>query len=408
MKQSHQHQITPLSPVDCIFVGPGSYPIEFAFFYDGPISKSRHGNALELAWQHLAQDCPILKSQLTLLDGRYVFSCMDTSMPKPISWHKCDGSVHPKSHQTPFELMDPVTTAPGESLATLKITEGDDGTTVGFSLSHAVADGFTYFMILNALAAIMREVLATGAVPKVSPISMNHERLRLTTNFSLASHDVKNASRNLNLPGFTVSSPRRDIPRTSIRYAQRHFTKSDLSAIYHDFSEAPKRLSTNDMICAALWREFARDFDLGSTQTISLVAPVDFRRIYHEFPRNYAGNAVVLARVDLERHRVVNGSLIEIAMLIRDAVSKVNENYVDRTIVHLMSDMGTDHYAGLGHVHIVDPDAGLLITNLSRMSFASLDFGTGAPSYCRPLTPCQRAIVLLSDGADGIMAHIHF
>ena len=403
-----QNHLIPLSPVDCVFVGPGSYPIEFAFFYDSPISKSRHGAMLDLAWRKLSDECSVLKSRLALDQGRYVFSWTDGSVAKPISWHAFEGNVHPDRHPSPYSLVDPVTTAPGESLASLKITEGKDGTTIGFSLSHAVADGFTYFMILNALAAMMRETSKSGVAPIIATTPMNHVRQRLSAMASLAVHHNNDEHQDLGLRGFSVSNHRRDIPRTSIRYTQRHFTKKDLTALFQDFSDAPKRLSTNDMICAALWRDFARDFDQGSADRISLVAPFDFRRAYPDFPKNYAGNAVVLARVERERNGLINGDLTETALLIRDAVNSVNPAYVNHTINQLMSNQGTDQWAGLGYVHIVDPDAGLLITNLSRMSFASLDFGTGAPVYCRPLTPCQRAIVLLSDGADGIVAHIHF
>lgn len=39
----------PLSPIDHVFVGPGSYPIEFVFYYPGGLPKERFQTRLEAA-----------------------------------------------------------------------------------------------------------------------------------------------------------------------------------------------------------------------------------------------------------------------------------------------------------------------------------------------------------------------
>jgi hypothetical protein len=396
----------PLSPIDCVFVGPGSYPIEFAFFYGRSLQKSLHGSLLDEAWQTLTDRCPILKARLTQRGDQFGLSWEDDQPPQPISWQKVEGDVHPEHHVTPYDLVEPVTTAIGQNLASLKISEGRDGTTLGFSLSHAVADGFTYFMMLQSLAAIMRQISNQEAPSAMLPLAISHDRSLISSLADLISDPAETSQAAPRLPGFSVAPERADIPRRSIRSVQRYFPKDQLQAMYQEFVDAPKRLSTNDMLCAALWREFARDFDPQAASSVSLVAPVDFRRLDRSFPRYYAGNAVVLARVDLEREQLLRGSLMDIALKVRAAVGAVDQLYIKDTIRHLASRMRPDAYAGLGQIHIVDPHAGLLITNLSRMSFASLDLGSGAPTYCRPLTPCKRAIVLLSDGADGIVAHI--
>jgi hypothetical protein len=410
MPHPPENQFIPLSPIDCVFVGPGSYPIEFAFFYGSSLTKSQHDLLLEQAWRTLGAVCPILKARLIERGGCYGLFWDETSEIKPILWQKISGDVHPEQHPNPYDLVDPVTTATGQNLASLKLSEGRDGTTLGLSLSHAVADGFTYFMILNSLASIMRHLIHHQDSNDLPSTVMNHDRRLITTmvhsaqGSSTSTDEVNNVARSL--PGFSTASLRSDIPRSSIQSARRHFSKNALHDLYQEFADAPKRLSTNDMICAALWREFARDFDSEKNSDVSLVAPVDFRRLDRTFPRNYAGNAVVLARVDMDRNRLLHGSLIDVAMRVREAVSAVDDRYITNTIRQLAKKMQPDAYAGLGHIHIVDPLAGLLITNLSRMSFTSLDCGGGAPTYCRPLTPCKRAIVLLSDGHDGIVAHI--
>jgi hypothetical protein len=404
-------QILPLSPIDCVFVGPGSYPIEFVFFYEHQLTKVLHGTLIEKAWLTLGDRYPILKSRLVVYDGRYGLAWDHQSRLKPISWQTTEGAIHPNNHSSPYSLVDPVKTAANESLASLKISEGRDGTVLGFSLSHAVGDGFTYFLILSDLASLIRELMTTGTISPLPVTVMNYDRSILQTlvnedNPVTDSSEIASRS-NAELSGFTISHMRTDIERTTIQHARREFPKTALTSLYEEFSGSPKRLSTNDMICSVLWRDYVRNFDDGPSRELSLVAPVDFRRIHRRLQRHYVGNAVVLARTDVDRCKILDASL-DTALLIRQSISEINETYIVTTLKHLASKIGEDPCAGLGNIHIVDPHAGLLITNLSRMSLSTLDLGMGPPAYCRPLTPCKRAIVLLSDGADGVIAHIQY
>ena len=386
----------PLSPVDALFVGSGSYPIEFTFFYEKPFTIELFRARLNHAWREVAEHCPPLKSRLEIKGDRYVLAWRDfLSTAETITFKSVSFAVHPDRHPNPYELIDPVTTKPGEPLARLKITEGNDGTVLGFSLSHAVADGFTYFMILGAIAR------ATNPITANDPITvMNHGRELL--------FDIARNAKSIAVLGLSQSDVRKDIDRHSIRYAKKHYSAERLRDLFQKFAGAPKKLSTNDMICAELWREFTLEFDGEECENLSLVAPVDCRRIYPDFPQNFVGNAVVLSRLDLSRDQVIGMPAGELAISIRQMVEQVNLDYVETSCAGLNSKLTNDEWAGLGDYHLVDPKSGLLITNLSRLPLASLDFGTGAPSYCRPLTPCSRTIVLLSDGSDGIVAHIHY
>jgi hypothetical protein len=279
-------------------------------------------------------------------------------------------------------------------MARLKITEGTDGAVLGFSLSHAAADGFTYFMLLAAVAMATRD-------PGVALPDMDHRR-HLVWDFAKDS-----PYKSTQIVGFSDTIKRQDIERSDIKYSTREFPKEKLSYMSAAFAESTKRLSLNDMICAEIWRDFTARLDTELAEDVSFVAPVDFRRLLPAFPKNYAGNAIVLARVDHSRKTLLAESPAETANAIRQAVKDVNPDYILRCVSPLTSRVNSDAYGGLGNLHIVDPKGGLLITNLSRMSFATLDFGTGAPTYCRPLTPCKRLVVLMSNGHDGITAHIH-
>jgi Transferase family len=384
----------PLSPIDHVFVGPGSYPIEFVFFYPGGLPKDHFQKRLEAAWNQVHTICPVLSSKLAIENNSYCFASVSADTSPPVSWHQVSGPVHPARHAAPYELVEPVITKPGELMARLKVTEGTDGAVLGFSLSHALADGSTYFMILGAIAQAVRD-------PGAALPAMDHRRQLL---WDFAKDSPYKTSP---VVGFANTTQRQDFKRSEIKYSTREFPKEKLATMSAAFAESTKRLSLNDMICADIWRDFTMNLDSDRSEELSFVAPVDFRRLLPDFPKNYAGNGIVLARVDRSRKALLAESPSETANGIRQAVKDVNLDYILRCVSPLTTRVSPDTYGGLGNLHIVDPKGGLLITNLSRMSFATLDFGTGAPTYCRPLTPCRRLVVLMSDGQDGITAHIH-
>ena len=91
-------------------------------------------------------------------------------------------------------------------------------------------------------------------------------------------------------------------------------------------------------------------------------------RILPDVPKNYAGNAIVLARVDRFRKALLAESPAETANAIRKAVKAVNPDYILRCVSPLTTRVSNDAYGGLGYLHIVDPKGGLLVTNISRMT----------------------------------------
>ncbi|MEI6399580.1 MAG: acyltransferase, partial [Pseudomonadota bacterium] len=328
------------------------------FYYPGGLPKERFQTRLEAAWNNVRAICPVLASRLVISNSSYCFESEPQDAPLPITWNKVAGPVHPAHHKTPYDLVDPVITSTGQLMARLKITEGTDGAVLGFSLSHAVADGFTYFMILAAIAQATRN-------PDLDVPAMDHRR-HLIWDFAKDS-PYKTSP----VAGFANTTQRQDIKRSDIKYSTREFPKETLTSMSAAFAESTKRLSLNDMICADIWRDFTMNLDSDRSDELSFVAPVDFRRLLPDFPKNYAGNAIVLARVDRSRKALLAESPSETANGIRQAVKDVNLDYILKCLSPLTSRVKSDAYGGLGNLHIVDPKGGLLITNLSRMSFAT-------------------------------------
>ena len=379
----------PLSPIDHLFIGTGSYPIEFAFFYPNGLSRRSLEDKMFRGWQRLAKSCPVLTAKLAFCDERFVLEEGTMSDP-PWEWQQSASSAHPHRVHHRYQLVNPVTSTQNQPLVKIKITEGSDGATLGFSVSHAIADGFTYFSLLTAWASASRgEQIPT----------FDHRRDLVG--------ELAQGQADTGVIGFSKTEKRTDIARENIGYKHKIFSREELNELLTKEDNGQVRMSHNDVACALLWREHLTHFS-PSENEFSLVNPVDFRRIMPNFPTNYVGNAVVLSRTDLTRRQLLDQSVGDTARLIRSNLARVQTDYIQKTIANLASLLRKDARNGCNQIHIAHPRHGLLITNLSRLPLQGLDFGEGIPTTCLPLTPCTNTVVFTSDGSGGMEAHIQY
>jgi hypothetical protein len=93
-------------------------------------------------------------------------------------------------------------------------------------------------------------------------------------------------------------------------------------------------------------------------------------------------------------------SVPEVATWIRDAVAPV-ESRIDRAVAELEAVRRGNGLGVLPRLRSVRPDVGFLVTNLSRIPFAALDFGQGPPVEIVPAAlplPRDRCCAVLRDG----------
>ena len=82
----------PLSPIDHIFTGVGSYPIEFLFAYDGLIDEGRLLRTLEETLQGDGDDCDGL--ELLTFHGLRDLGFRDDEVFRSIVYRPSDGQHH--------------------------------------------------------------------------------------------------------------------------------------------------------------------------------------------------------------------------------------------------------------------------------------------------------------------------
>jgi hypothetical protein len=374
----------PLSPIDHVFTGVGAYPLEFVFAYEGTIDPGR----LESSLRRTLEAFPPAGSRLARQAERYLLEpcAAGCEFETRVSHATFAGAA------SRAEFVAPVETLEGQPLMRVRLTRTTSGSVLGVALSHAVADGFSYFHLLASWSRVFRGE---------APIAPSHERARLDPPAgcapgSLGPESLREAS------GLFLDVPRAATPRERLSWTRRVFTRAELSALLAEAQAGcPVRLSYNDVVAAWLWREHVPSWAEAIEGTTWLSCPVDVRRLLPGFPASYFGCAVALANASIERERLRGASLAELARLVRDAVAGVDERRMARALAALDALRERQGLAALERLHVVHPRAGLLVTNLSRLPVREVVFDAGPPVGFDILVPAERCAVVLPAG-DGL------
>ena len=374
----------PLSPIDHVFTGRGSYPLEFVFAYSGPIDPGRlHDSLRETLTGFLA-----LSSRLVRLDdGRLALApsedgCVFETASSPTSFAETTA-------RTVF--VAPVETVEGAPLARVRLTRTPSGSVLGVGVSHAVADGFSYFHFLASWSRVFRGE---------PPLGSSHDRERLWPAATRSCPEDPAAVREG--CGLFLDGPRPERDRGSLSWTRRLFPRDELRALMEEAQAGcPVRLSHNDVVAAWLWREQVGRWGDRREPTAWLSCPVDVRRRLPGFPLDYFGCAVALAVARVPRAALCTEPLSALAHRVRNAVAAVDADVTTRSLETIEGLRRAAGDAVLERLHVVHPRAGLLVTNLSRLPVREIAFDAGPPAAFDVLVPAERCALVLP-AADGL------
>jgi hypothetical protein len=220
---------------------------------------------------------------------------------------------------------------------------------------------------------------------------------------ALAQHETVTTDDLLTRCGLFWAARHEPVSRESVReerlFASMEAMNDRLSEAQHDCQIT---LYHNDVLTAELWRRYVTRREEGEGNPMTYMScPVDFRRILRQVPRTYFGNALCFATAPIAYERLAEASLGELALLIREAVHRVKQDYVAtslETLERLRRQRGLDV---MEEIHGVPPRHGILVTNISRLPMQGLDFGAGIPTGFRALSSNQRGAAILPAG-DGV------
>jgi hypothetical protein len=378
--------LLPLSPIDLVFTGRGAYPLEFVFGYRGRVDADRLGESLRRTLALF----PHVGSRLVRTGGTFALQPSPDGCTFEVATAATDFGETADRHA----LVDPVETVEGQPLARVRLTHTPGGSVLGVALSHAVVDGFSYFYFLSAWSRVFHG-------REVPPPALDRTRLAPGTEGgaagALAPRTVREGC------GLFLDARRPAIPRDRLRWTRRVFPRAELRELLRAAqAECPVRLSHNDVVAAWLWRSHVPGWADPGEETAWLSCPVDVRRVLPGFPATYFGCAVALANVTLERERLAEAPLAELARRVRDAVAAVDAERVRRSLQVIEVLRLQQGLEGLERLHVVHPRSGLLVTNLSRLPVREVEFDAGPPVAYDILAPVERCAVVLpaEDGLD--------
>jgi hypothetical protein len=373
--------------VDHVFTGIGSYPIEFAFAYRDTIEPS----SLRTSLEQVLEDFWPLRSKLTRLSDRAYGLC-------PAE----DGLVFRSSRSSAiFEeaedvsgFVDSVRSVEGEPLARIRLTQTPHGSVLGVSVSHALVDGFSLFHFLASWSSVIhgqRYLKPTCERTTLMPKDVDPRE-------PVERGDI------LAQCGLFWAGKRQPVSREQIREERLLVPRERIDQLCAEAQQAcGVPLFPNDVLSAYLWRRCITQWETGEGNPRTyLSCPVEFRRILRAIPRTYFGNALCLASASADYTSLTDRPIWALALLIRQAVSKVKPDYVSgylRTLERLRRQEGL---SVLEEIHVVPPEHGMLVTNIARLPVRDLDFGAGLPTAIRALSSSPRTAAILpaEDGVD--------
>lgn len=364
-----------VSPMDYYFLRRSLYTIQFIFEYRGHLNEETFASNLIQAVRSLE----ILGSRIKIVsDVEIVF---ESGHPVPLRTHRLEEEPNSIENLEPIQLLDLVENIEGAPLVKIVVTHTPSRTLVGFSFSHLLGDGASFFQFISVLSRICKEGDAT--INTCNQRELLQVRSRLSANEKLLFDST----------GYIMPRPPNPLNYQTeiIKYSFSTLAKLRMDS---EGREAP--VSNNDIVMADLAKRFHSSIPLHNGKFI-IRCPVDYRKIIG-LPVGYFGNAVRDALAIFEPEEFEKMELLDIAKRIKGAIRSVDKHSVIDSLASLDSlrkKYGIRIFEQLGC-------PGLLVSNLSNFPVQSVDLGIGAPIgfHHASLNPRLALILRLPDGLE--------
>jgi Transferase family len=370
----------PISQVDTVFSN-GGYPIEFLFYYARPFSTKRLRSGLRKLSSILWPAFGEYHDGHIFLDRYLEAECFDEeTVNRELDIREIEGPT--SDIYSRFALPDL------KRLFFLKAIRFRNGLVLIPKLSHLAGDGYSYFLLLSALAALTRRPLVPFKAQFLKlALKPNHRRTVLR-DFLFRAEAPKLPSRESRL---TIESDK--VPRREVQ-----------AVIREAASSAGLRISTNDVLSAQAVKKLVSARADQWAGEVRLTIPIDVRAKLKEYGRGFFGNGLMFHRVMFEKEQLQTASLLDIAVTIRRSMPSLSrEIYID-----FLEGLEETISAGrLDELRPYDPERGCLVTNLSRLPTERLDFGTGAPRMVVPLTVEKNGAAILAKGENYLLRYAY-
>ncbi len=384
-------QQVAMAPADYLFAGPDRYAMSLLFFFKGRLDGAR----LRSAVHEVAQTFFPVNGRLVRHgnEGWVIRECAD-----PVDFQEilCGPAVTlPRRDDTASFAPFADSFAPLEldgKLARFRVYQLEEGTLVGATLSHAIADGYSFYSFLSAWAAAARG--EAYAIPE-------HTRQRLTRLGSRhLAREKERRQRALSPWVFPALKQRK--PALTTRMETLFFdAEAELTAAMQGARNGNRdKLTENSVLTALVWKAYANALNVPEQSEMTLAVPIDFRRVVPTLTPAFFGNAVVPALVRLERQQLIERSTPQLAGLISDTIRACDASALTSYQAALLALRRGEGRDGVRRRGLVDPASGLIVTNVARFPLPALDFGSG--SFEEEFAPVHDAgTAVMTDAGSG-------
>jgi hypothetical protein len=397
---------TPLSPVDLVFTGSDAYSIEFLLRFSYRIDSERLNEAIAWAGKKFF---PVNSRLVEKSATKFVLAENETKLglSRVVEITQMPDLENPQSVAL---LSQKVVSKPGNALSAFALYYCGGESLLVANISHAVVDGFSYFMFLNFVAARYRTTslfsLKTLQLAIAKPLlDRSVLCLKGRKKRSVSSDEVLFQQACFENVGLSYSDRSRTISPADAHWDFVSVSDQKLTALHKDAQQkTSEKLSRHDVLTAYLWKSFSERWrDLPGL--LSCTNAFDIRRIFGEHLRMYFGNGIIATSVQIDQQELRQMHIGEIAARVRQVNSAVTVHTVNRSLRCLNEYLACRGLSWLQRLHVSNPDNGLLVTNLSRVSLEALDFGDGAVSELIPLTSARRVAIVMP-GIDGVRVRV--
>ncbi len=356
--------LTPLAPVDYVFTGNTPCPVTFAFAYADRLDPKR----LQRSLDRLVEQIPTLGGRLRARRGD-AFAYEVPERPKLTL--EVVASTCTFEQLADDDAVRLVESADGQPLVAARLTQTPGGSILAVSMSHALVDGFSFFLMMSKWAACMRGQ-STEAPPTARLLQPSEAQV------IAASSDLTPQSL-LEQSGMFWGDrrPANELP-VQDRLCLSSGAISDL--IEKAQAEVPQKLRQNDVLTAWLWRKYGRRWWAGQgNPTVYVSCPVDVRRLLGEENKSLFGCTICGATTEATFEELTTAPLGELALRIQRSVAAVFEGGFEKRVAPLEALRRRHGLQAMESVHLRHPEHGMLVTNMSRLPLGDLDFGCGEP-----------------------------
>jgi hypothetical protein len=381
-----------LAPVDYVFTGNMSCPVTFAFSF----AERLEPQPLEASLRSLIACIPWLGGRLRAVsEGTLAYEVAE--LPQlSLCVTSSDKSFEELRDR---ELVPLVKSFDGERLMHAQLTQTPQGSVLGVSMSHALCDGFSFFLAMSKWAALTR-----GEQVEAPPTERLLRAPEAHVSAALSGLDERTL---FEKTGLFWGEPRPAV-ETLPRQERVYLSSAALAELFADAQRSvDQKITKNDVLTAWLWRTYgAQLWSDADNPDVYMSCPVDVRRLLGEQNKNAFGCTINTATARATRRELLHLSLGQLATRIQQSVSRVFASDCRARVAPLEALRRVYGLRGPQGIHVRHPQRGMLVTNMSRLPLDQLDFGCGAPTTARLVAEFSGMAAVLP-ARDGVTVTVY-